>query len=108
MRRMYRLYTLIPYEKEPETKLESGELVLKKAESKALPEDWPFMEACGKVLENIPETWKPYPSTADGKMAIIDMEYGELKKAKTKEEKMRELEHVASACLYSWRELDAE
>ena len=106
--RMYRLYKVEPYKKEPETKLESGEVDYKKAESKALPEDWPFMEACGKVLENIPETWKQYPSTASGKMSIIDMEYGELKKATTKEEKMQELEHVASAALYLWRELDAK
>lgn len=67
------------------------------------PRDWKFMEQSAQTLNQLPETWTAYPSDEGGRMGIIDMEYGELKKAQTKEEKMHELVHVASACLHLWR-----
>ena len=67
------------------------------------PKDWEFMRQSGEVLRNLPETWTAYASDEGGRMGIIDMEYGELKQAKTKQEKMHELVHVASACLHLWR-----
>ena len=67
------------------------------------PRDWKFMEQSALTLNSLPETWTAYSSDEGGRMGIIDMEYGELKKAKTKEEKMHELVHVASACLHLWR-----
>lgn len=67
------------------------------------PRDWQFMEESRKTLQNLLETWTAYSSDEGGRMGIIDMEYGELKKAQTKEEKMHELVHVASACLHLWR-----
>ena len=67
------------------------------------PKDWPFMEQSGKVLDDIPDTWLAYPDTEKGRMDIIKMEYRELCDALTVEEKMHELVHVASACLYLWR-----
>ena len=67
--------------------------------------DWPFMQESEEVLTNIPDTWKAYPNTMQGKCDIIDMEYCELQKAMTIEEKRHELVHLASACLYLWREL---
>ena len=33
------------------------------------------MEASIKTLENIPDTWKQYPDTDAGAMAIIKMEF---------------------------------
>ncbi len=74
----------------------------------ALPDDWPFMEESGKILDNMPETWKQYPLNPAGKAAIIDMEYKEMVAAITKEDKKHELVHLASACLNLWRELNAE
>ena len=67
------------------------------------PRDWKFMEESALTLSNLPETWTAYSTDEGGRMGIIDMEYGELKKAQTKEEKMHELVHVASACLHLWR-----
>ena len=67
------------------------------------PRDWKFMEQSALTLNKLPETWTAYTSDEGGRMGIIDMEYGELKKAQTKEEKMHELVHVASACLHLWR-----
>ena len=69
------------------------------------PKDWPFMEQSGKVLRDIPATWKQYPHDPDGAMAIIKMEYKELLNADTEEKKMHELVHLGSACLYLWRML---
>lgn len=67
------------------------------------PRDWKFMEQSALTLNSLPETWTAYPSDEGGRMGIIQMEYGELMKAQTKEEKMHELVHVASACLHLWR-----
>lgn len=67
------------------------------------PRDWEFMAQSAKTLANLPETWTAYASDEGGRMGIIQMEYGELMKAQTKEEKMHELVHVASACLHLWR-----
>lgn len=72
------------------------------------PKDWPFMEQSGKILADIPDTWRAYPNTEKGKMDIIVMEYNELRNAMTDEEKMHELVHVASACLNLWRCLNAK
>lgn len=69
------------------------------------PKDWPYMEQSGKVLSKLPMTWRQYPKDEDGAMSIIKMEYGELQNAKTDEDKMRELVHLGSACLYLWRML---
>ena len=67
------------------------------------PRDWKFMEESALTLNSLPETWTAYSSDEGGRMGIIQMEYGELMKAQTKEEKMHELVHVASACLHLWR-----
>lgn len=67
------------------------------------PRDWEFMQQSAKTLANLPETWTAYASDEGGRMGIIQMEYGELMNAQTKEEKMHELVHVASACLHLWR-----
>ena len=67
------------------------------------PRDWKFMEQSAMTLNQLPETWTAYSSDEGGRMGIIQMEYGELMKAQTKEEKMHELVHVASACLHLWR-----
>ena len=67
------------------------------------PRDWKFMEQSALTLNNLPETWTAYSTDEGGRMGIIDMEYGELKNAQTKEEKVHELVHVASACLHLWR-----
>ena len=71
------------------------------------PDDWPFMEQSGKVLDKLPATWAAYPETEAGMLGIIDMEHNELKKAVITEDKMRELVHLASACLHYWRHLHA-
>lgn len=63
------------------------------------------MEQSGKVLRDLPATWKQYPKDADGAMAVIKMEYKELLNAETDEAKMHELVHLGSACLYLWRML---
>lgn len=67
------------------------------------PRDWKFMEESALTLNNLPETWTAYSTDEGGRMGIIKMEYGELMNAQTKEEKMHELVHVASACLHLWR-----
>lgn len=67
------------------------------------PRDWQFMEQSALTLNKLPETWTAYSSDEGGRMGIIQMEYGELMNASTKEEKMHELVHVASACLHLWR-----
>ena len=78
-------------------------------EKKGKPKDWAYMEQSGKTLRKIPETWRKYPHDLAGLTAIIDMEYGEFKNAKTDAEKSHELVHLVSATLYLWRYLnDAE
>ena len=75
------------------------------------PEDWAYMKMSGEVLKNLPDTWKVYPDTDEGRRAIIDMEYHELKQALAinapKEDVMRELVHLGSATLHYWRLLNA-
>lgn len=71
--------------------------------AQAKPQDWPFMEQSGKVLENHPATWDAYPDTEEGMIGILKMEYGEFAKATTVKDRMHELVHVASACLLLWR-----
>lgn len=73
---------------------------------KARPKDYAFMEQSEKVLSNIPDTWKQYPDNIEGMCKIIDMEYNELKMAKTTDTKSHELVHLASACLHLWRKLN--
>lgn len=68
-----------------------------------VPKDWAYMEASGKVLRDLPDTWKAYKQDDAGRMDIIKMEYGELLKAKTDEEISHELIHLGSACLHYWR-----
>ena len=62
--------------------------------------DREYMEECAKVDRNRPVTWKPYENAP---MAIIDMEYNELKNAKTEEDKIENLYHLSVACLNMWR-----
>ena len=90
-------------EQHDESKAESTKERYEKTAAEALPEDWEFMEQSGEVLKNLPATWKAYPDTEEGRMGIVQMEYGELMKAKTDKEKMHELMHLASACLHLWR-----
>ena len=70
------------------------------------PKDWEFMKLSGEVLKNIPDTWKQYPDSETGKMAIVEMEYNELRNTKTKEQMAHEAIHLASACLCLWRKLN--
>lgn len=70
------------------------------------PADWPFMEKSGEVLKNMPNTWKQYPATEEGMIGIIDMEYGELKRAATIDDISQELIHLSTACLRLWRKLN--
>ena len=73
------------------------------------PKDWAYMEQSGKVLRNLPDTWKAYAQDEAGRMAIVKMEYGELLNAKTPEEISHELVHLGSATLHLWRLMnDAE
>lgn len=68
--------------------------------------DWPFMEASIKTLENTPDTWKQYPNTEAGAMAIVKMEFNELTAAASSVPATKqELVHLASACLHMWRKL---
>ena len=67
--------------------------------------DLPFMVKSNNVLTDMPETWKQYPMTKDGVASIINMEYKELVKTATDEEKKCECVHLASACLLMWRML---
>lgn len=69
------------------------------------PADWPFMELSGKILKDLPTTWRQYPMTEEGMMGIIDMEYGELKRTSTVDEMKQELVHLSTACLQLWRKL---
>ena len=69
------------------------------------PADWAYMEQSGEVLRNIPDTWRQYPDSEAGRMSVIDMEYNELKNARTTEEIKRELVHLGSATLHLWRKL---
>jgi hypothetical protein len=62
--------------------------------------DKEYIEECAKVDRNRPSTWKPYENAP---MAIIDMEYNELKNAKTEEDKIENLYHLSVACLNMWR-----
>lgn len=62
--------------------------------------DREYMEECAKVDKKRPATWKPY---ANAPMSIIDMEYNELKNAKTEEDKIENLYHLSVACLNAWR-----
>ena len=75
-------------------------------EKKDKPKDWAYMKQSGKTLKDIPDTWKKYPHTLEGLMSIIDMEYLELKQAKTDAERSHELVHLGSATLYLWRYLN--
>ena len=70
------------------------------------PKDWDYMEQSGKVLRNMPDTWKAYAQDEAGRMAIIKMEYAELLKAQTPEEMSHELVHLGSATLHLWRLLN--
>lgn len=73
------------------------------------PKDWAYMEQSGKVLRNMPDTWKAYDQDEKGRIDIIKMEFEELLKAKTEEEVSHELVHLGSATLHLWRLLnDAE
>lgn len=65
--------------------------------------DREYMEECAKVDKNRPLTWKAYENVP---MAIIDMEYNELKNAKTEEDKIENLYHLSVACLNMWRHLN--
>lgn len=65
-------------------------------------EDKEYMENCHKVDMNKPMTWTPYIKT-NNPMAIIDMEYNELKNAKTDKELEENLYHLSVACLNMWR-----
>ena len=67
--------------------------------------DAEYMEKCAEVDQNRPETRKPYKNVP---VAIIDMEYNELKKAvEEKDQKMIEenIYHLSVACLNLWRKL---
>lgn len=64
--------------------------------------DREYMEECAKVDENRPATWKPYENYP---MGIIDMEYNELRTAKTLEDKIENLYHLSVGCLNMWRHL---
>ena len=66
----------------------------------------PSAEQSGRVLRDLPETWKAYAQDEAGRMAIIKMEYAELMKAQTPEEISRELVHLGSATLHLWRLLN--
>lgn len=83
---------------------------LKKAEPAfQKPKDWAYMEQSGKVLRDMPKTWRAYDQDEKGRMDIVKMEYEELLKAKTPEEMSHELVHLGSATLHLWRLLnDAE
>lgn len=70
------------------------------------PKDWAYMEQSGRVLRDLPETWKAYAQDEAGRMAIIKMEYAELMKAQTPEEISHELVHLGSATLHLWRLLN--
>lgn len=74
------------------------------------PADWAFMEQSGEVLAHLPVTWSAYPKDARGMADIINMEHSEFQTAfsqnMAKEDQMRELVHLASACLYYWRYLN--
>lgn len=65
-------------------------------------EDREYMEECAKVDHNRPETWKAYENYP---MGIIDMEYSELKNAKTAEDLKENLYHLSVACLNYWRKM---
>ena len=75
-------------------------------EKKDKPKDWAYMKQSDKTLRNIPDTWKRYPHDLAGLTAIVDMEYGEFKNAKTDAERSHELVHLGSATLYLWRYLN--
>lgn len=62
--------------------------------------DKEYMEECAKVDKSRPATWEAYENVP---MAIIDMEYNELKNAKTEEDKIENLYHLSVACLNMWR-----
>jgi len=95
----------------PEEKKNAVKVVWEKKDSSAKPADWAFMEQSGEVLKNLPDTWKKYPKNDAGMIAIIGMEYNEFQQTvtenKPREDKMRELVHLASACLHYWRHLNA-
>ena len=81
-------------------------LIVIPEKKKELPKDWAYMEQSGKVLSNIPETWKQYPNTEAGMMSVIEMEYNELRNATTDKQKCHELVHLGSACLRLWRRIN--
>ena len=57
--------------------------------------DKEFMEECGKIDRDQPQTWKKYSNWDD----ILEMELAEYKKSHN----VRELYHIAVACLNIWR-----
>ena len=81
-------------------------IIILPEEKKEMPKDWAFMEKSGKVLADIPETWKQYPDSEAGMMSVIEMEYNELRQATTDKAKSHELVHLGSACLRLWRRLN--
>ena len=92
-------YRIVPFKKY--SALEEAEIV--STPSSKPPKDWAFMKESGKVLDNIPDTWKAYPDNEQGRLSIINMEYNEFMKAATREDRMHELVHLASSCLHLWR-----
>lgn len=81
-------------------------IIILPEEKKEMPKDWAYMEQSGKVLRDIPETWKQYPDSEAGMMSVIEMEYNELRQATTDKAKSHELVHLGSACLRLWRRLN--
>lgn len=97
------IYIFHPHHGEASSKNAEERNSYAKATSKPKPKDWAYMEASGKVLRDLPETWRKYKQDDAGRMDIIKMEYQELLNAKTDEEISRELVHLGSACLHYWR-----
>lgn len=64
--------------------------------------DKEFMIECAKIDENRPETWDKYK---DNPMSIVSMEYAELLKTTTNEEKIEEIYHLSASLLNLWRSL---
>lgn len=96
--KLYRIKT----ESEPEVEKEYKNTTSFSGSKK--PKDWEFMKKSGEILENPPETWKPYAHNLEGNIDIISMEFSELMKAETREDRMHELIHLATACLRMWRD----
>lgn len=65
-----------------------------------------FIQEASKVASNPPETWKRYPATTQGALAILDMEFKEMLQAKTETEKAHELIHVMAAAMHMYSMCD--